>query len=318
MKTNELTFENWLAGKFDLDGIYSLTDHKTKDLPPKVSLQSIHSEELHKIQEEQQKIFDRLVKKLSTELIDDFNERYIKSPSPHTTLRLQANFIVATIRGKKYKINPLEYVIKHTGQIIPNIYYAQLQNYVNLRLKGNSFLPSFIPSPNSNYIDLQKVILPEVYVESLVNLYIHLSKYDKSIDPLRLFKEDYRILYHDEPYNEAPEIFTSGYALQLFYNLEEVLITQPPKPGDYKLIFNTLKHELTNGLHKHVSLAAFFEFVNEVNGFHLNPTSNRPSQIALKKSILSFFLRSYFRSITDKPLVLIEVIVDKVIEQKMV
>lgn len=318
MKTNELTFENWLAGKFDLDGIYSLTDHKTKDLPPKVSLQSIHSEELHKIQEEQQKIFDRLVKKLSTQFIDDFKERYIKSPAPQTTLRLQANFIVGTIRGKKHKINPLEYVIKQTGHIIPNDYYAHLQNFVNLRLKGNSFQPSFIPSPNSKYIDLQKVILPEVYVESLINLYIHLSKYDKSIDPLRLFKEDYRILYHDEPYNEAPEIFTSGYALQLFYNLEEVLITEQPKPGDYKLIFNTLKHELTNGLQKHVSLAAFFEFVNEVNGFHLNPISNRPSQIELKKNILRFFLLRYFNSLLDKPQNEIRAITEKVIEQKIV
>lgn len=316
MESKQLTYQNWLKGQFELSTVYALIDPGNENTIPKIYPSNIQPEEISKINKKQEEIFEKLIKEYSASLIADFNARYTTSPSPKTTLKIQVNAIIALVRGQKQKFSPDDIIIEKTGQLIPKIFAVHFQNYVNQKLNGIAITPHFIPSPNSKLFDHSKYILPEVYFESMVALYMHLSKFDQTIDPAALFRDGYKDLFKDEPYNDTPEIFISGYGLQLFHQLEEMLIVQPDKPGDYVLIHRMLIHKETQAIKSNVSLEKFFEYVNAIGGINLNPSSNRPSNSELKKNILRYFLRRYLYKTRTHDTKEIERLVEKVIEQK--
>ncbi len=316
MTTKEHTYKNWLAGKFELSTVYAIVDPQVKELPPLVNPLNIQDQELSKIRVKQQEIFESRIDALKTILIKSFNERYTTSPFPQTTLKLQVNEIIATVRGQKMKFNSEDFIVERTGQLIPKRFYLNFQNYMNQKLNGIEIIPNFIPSPNSVLFNDRKYLLPEVYIESLIKLYEHLSKFDDSIDATRLFKDPYKSLFADEPYNDEPGIFVSGYGLQLFHQIEEALIIPPGNPGEYALIHRMLIHCQTNAIKPEVSLVKLFEYIKRTNGLDLNPRSNKPAVTDLKKNILRFFLRRYFYKTRSHDKREIEELVYKVIEQK--
>lgn len=316
MVSKQLTYKNWLEGEFELSTVYSIIDSGCKNSIPSIDPKSIQPEEISKINKKQAAIFKTRIKEYSSQLITDFNTRYTTSFSPSTTLKIQVNAIIALVRGQKQKFSPDDIIIEKTGQLIPKIFAVHFQNYVNQKLNGIAITPHFIPSPNSKIFNHSKYILPEVYFESMVALYMHLSKFDQTIDPKALFQDGYKGLFQDEPFNDAPEIFTSGYGLQLFHHLEEALIVQPDKPGDYALIHRMLIHKEAHAIKPNVSLEKFFEYVNTLREIKLNPSSNRSSSSELKKNIIRFFLRRYFYKTRTNNKKEIEQLVEKVIEQK--
>lgn len=316
MESKQLTYQNWLKGEFELSAVYSIVESGHEYSIPKIDPRSIQPGEIRKINKKQEEIFEKLIKEYSALLISDFNTRYTKSPSPKTALRIQVNEIIATIRGNKRKFSEFDMIIEKTGQLIHKSFATNFQNYVNRKLKGIHSAPDFVPSPNSKLFNQGKYMLPEVYVESLIALYVHLSKFDQTIDPTTLFQEEYKSLFADEPYNYFPEIFISGYGLKLFNQLEEALIVQPVKPGDYALIHKTLIHKETEAIQSNVSLEKFFDYVHTIHGTKLNPNSNKSSTSELKKNIIRFFLRRYFNKTRTNNKKEIERLVEKVIEQK--
>ncbi|PHR46512.1 MAG: hypothetical protein COA32_10230 [Fluviicola sp.] len=320
MKTNELTYENWIEGKFELNSVYRKPDESQKDLPYKASPKSILEDELKKINLEQSKLFDTLVnvKETSSKLIDDFNKRFTESKFPESTLKIESNRIIAYLRGKRYNYSKEEVLIEKIGESLPKSYDLNHHNYINRRMKGFPKVFSFVPSPNSKYFNHKHYILPEVYGESLINLYEHISKFDNSIDPLRLFTDPYRSLFKDEPHNDFPDVFSSGYAYSLFIDLEEALIipSETPKPGDYGLIYKMLVHDTAGAIKNDISLEKFYKFLNRVRDYKLNPTSRKPSFLELKLNIVSFFLREYFRQTRTINKDEIDQLVKHVIEQK--
>lgn len=316
MKSKQLTYKNWLEGEFEFSFVYSPEHSDSDNSIPRIDPNSIQPEEISQINKKQAEIFETLIKEYSSQLITDFNTRYTTSCSPSATLKIQVNQIIATVRGKKQKFSGDNIIIEKTGQLIPKSFAKNFQNYVNKKLNGIEIIPHFIPSPNSKLFNHGKYMLPEVYMESMIALYMHLSKFDQTIDPKALFQDGYKGLFQDEPYNDTPEIFTSGYGLQLFHHLQEALIVQPDKPGDYALIHRMLIHKEAHAIKPNVSLEKFFEYVNTLREIKLNPSSNRSSTSELKKNILRFFLRKYFNKTRTNKTKEIEQLVEKVIEQK--
>lgn len=316
MTNNNYTYKNWLEGKFELTDVYIIKDVDANNKLPRVNPLSIQDDELAKINCKQQELFESLISEYKNKLIKDFNKRYTESSFPKQTLKIQVNDIIAIVRGQKQKFNNEDYIVEKTGQLIPKSFLVSFQNYMNLKLKGLEKTPNFIPSPNSKLFNYSKYILPEVYLESMIMLYKHLSKFDSSIDPSRLFQDPYRSLYDEEPFNESPDVFVSGYGLHLFRQIEEALIILPARPGDYVLIHKMLIHSLTNAIKSDVSLEKFFKYVNSVNGISLKPSSNKPSTSELKKNIICFFLRRYFYKTQSHSRTEIENFVKKVIDQK--
>jgi len=317
MNTIDLTSENWLQGKFELKYTLAIFDSNEMNLPPIVDPSSIQKEELTKIHVLQKEIFQKQIEAYTNILITDFNDRYTKSAFPQTTLQMRANEIVATVRGQKMRFGKDDYVVERTGQLISKSFYVNFQNYVNRKLKVEKIDPSFIPSPNSKYFDENKYILPEVYVESLIKLYEHLSKFDETIDPLRLFQDPYKSMYADEPHNDAPDIFTSGYGQLLFCQLEEAIIdASNPKPGDYVFIFKMLGHKEINAFKKGVSVESLFDYINKLNGFKLKRVSNRAADSNLRKNIMRYFLRRHLYKTQSNERNQVENLVGKVIERK--
>ena len=316
MENNQLTFNNWLKGEFELSTVYSIIESGCENSIPKIDPRNIQPDEVCKIYKKQEEIFERLIKEYSSLLISDFNVRYTTSPAPQTTLKLQVNDIIATIRGKKRKFSEFDLIIEKTGQLIRKSFATNFQNYVNRKLKGIHYPPVFIPSPNSKLFDQGKYMLPEVYVESLVKLYTHLSKFDNTLDHQSLFKDEYLDLFADDPFNDSPEIFISGHGLKLFHQLDEALIVQPYMPGDYALIHRMLIHKEAKAIKSNVSLEKFFDYVNTIHAIKLNPKSNKSSYYELKKNIIRFFLRRYFYKTRTHDSKEIELLVKKVVEQK--
>lgn len=316
MESKQLTYQNWLKGEFELSTVYSIIDPGGENEIPTIDPKSIQTEEINQINKKQEEIFKTRIKEYSSQLITDFNTRYTTSFSPSATLKIQVNAIIATVRGQKQKFSGDDIIIEKTGLLIPKSFAQNFQNYVNQKLNGSEIIPHFIPSPNSKLFNHGKYMLPEVYMESMVALYMHLSKFDQTIDPAALFQDGYKGLFRDEPFNDAPEIFISGYGLQLFHHLEEALIVQPDKPGDYVLLHKMLVHKETQALKSNVSLEKFFEYVNQINEIKLKPSSNRPSTSELKKNIIRYFLRRYFYNTRMHDTKKIELLVEKVIEQK--
>lgn len=319
MKTKDLTYQNWLEGKFELNSVYQIINQDQEDLPHITSPQSIHQDQLIKINQEQSKLFDTLVKEITSKFIDDFNKRFTEGKFPETILRIESNRIIAYLRGKRYKYSNEEVLIEKIGEFLPKEYDMNHHNYINRRMKGFPKLFSFVPSPNSKYFDHKHYILPEVYAESLINLYEHLSKFDNSIDPIRLFTDPYRGLFKDEPHNEFPDIFSSGYAYSLFIDIEEALImpSQTPKPGDYGLIYRMLVHDTAGAIKNSISLEEFYHFLNKTRNYNLNITSRKPSFLELKLNIVRFFLREYFRETRTINENEVDQLVKNVIEQKV-
>lgn len=319
MKTKDLTYQNWLEGKFELNSVYQIINQDQEDLPHITSPQSIHQDQLIKINQEQSKLFDTLVKEITSKFIDDFNKRFTEGKFPETILRIESNRIIAYLRGKRYKYSNEEVLIEKIGEFLPKEYDMNHHNYINRRMKGFPKLFSFVPSPNSKYFDHKYYILPEVYAESLINLYEHLSKFDNSIDPIRLFTDPYRGLFKDEPHNEFPDIFSSGYAYSLFIDIEEALImpSQTPKPGDYGLIYRMLVHDTAGAIKNSISLEEFYHFLYKTRNYNLNITSRKPSFLELKLNIVRFFLREYFRETRTINENEVDQLVKNVIEQKV-
>jgi hypothetical protein len=127
-----------------------------------------------------------------------------------------------------------------------------------------------------------------------MKLYAHLAKHDKSIDPARLFLDPYKLMYTNEPNNDYPEIFITGWAQTLFLNAEELIISNSSTRGDYNYIFQMLNHQSVNAIHENVSLKKFIEFINETRNIELNLKSNKPSTSAIKENAMKYLLRRYF------------------------
>jgi hypothetical protein len=318
MKTKDLTYENWLQGKFELNTVSRITNESQKDLPLLLNPKDIDEDQLKRINDKQSRLFDTLVKETASKFIDDFNKRFTESKFPETTLRIESNRIIAYIRGKRHNYSKEEVLIEKIGEFISKKYNVNHHNYINRRMKDYPKVFSFVPGPNSDYFDHKRYILPEVYAESLINLYEHISKFDNSIDPMSLFTNPYKSLFKDEPYNDFPDIFSSGYAFSLFIDLEEAIIipSQTPKPGDYGLIYKMLVHDTAGAIRKNISYEKFFTFLREFRDHKLNPKSNRPSQNALKLNIVQYFLRRYFYQTRTIELNKIDELVQHVIEQK--
>lgn len=318
MKTKDLIYENWLEGKFELNNVYQLKNGESDYLPPTVNPSSLSQDQLDLINQEQSRLFHSLVVKQSKILIDDFNTRYTSSEFPKTTLYIEADRIVSFIRGEREKYYSDDLVIEKIGELVKPNYNLNFDKYVNQLLRGIEPIPNFVPGPNSGYYDHKTYVLPEVYTKSLVNLYAHLSKFDSSIDPKRLFTDPYKGLFHDEPVNSFPNVFSSGYSYHLFINIEEIIIVpeERPKSGDYNLIYKVLDHPLVNGFLKGVSFLDFINFINKSKNINLTSSSNKPAHQKLKKNIIRFFLRDFFYNIKAVEPEKIDGLVYKVIEQK--
>lgn len=325
MKTKDLTYENWLEGKFELDSVYRITDFRPpkkpmaeSELPPVVSEDKVGELELQKIKEEQSELFKSMVDELSQKFIDDFNERYTRSEYPRETLRIEANKIIATLRGKKLQISSEECQVEKTGQLMAFKFAKNLEYYVNGLLRGEPKSTKFVASPNSFYFNSSKAVYPQVFAESLVRLYGYLNKYNDSIDVIQLYKDEIQMFYKDIPYNPHESIFTSGFGYHLFVNLEEILGLPDidNKPGDYVMIFKMLSHPVANAIHNGLSLKEYFDFINKTRKIDLNPKSNRASSSLLKDNILKYFLIRYFyqtKTILDDE---VYELVDRVLQQK--
>ena len=160
MTSKDYTFENWLDGKFELSTVYNITDVASMDMVPRVNPLSILDDELAKISGKQLELFESLINDYKAKLIKDFNERYTESSFPKQTLRIQANDIIAILRGQKQKFSNEDFIAEKTGQLIPKSFLVNFQNYVNLKLKGVKITANFIPSPNSKLFNHNKYILP--------------------------------------------------------------------------------------------------------------------------------------------------------------
>ena len=294
MKKLDLTFENWWNGKIELKETYKYFDPIKKNLETiQSSILSFPEKEVEKIQLKQEELFKLYVIELTNRFIQDFNKRFTNAPSPRDMLFLEANRIAGVIRGG-YTKHGTDFIYFHYADlIIPKGAISNFQNYLNNRLKGEETKPSSVPSPNSLFYDKNNLI-PEVYIESLINVYIHLGKFESSIQVKQLFSAPFRMIYGNEPENPSPEIFTSGWGYRAFLWAEELVTQDNTKnPGDYALILQVLKHENVEAIFSTITHEKFIDFISLARKVKFNVKSFKAAKPIWKKNALKFVLRRY-------------------------
>lgn len=312
----ELNYENWFSGKIELESTYKYFLSDDPNLTSKiVSLESIPDDEVSKIREHQKVLFYEHVEKLFQKFSIDFNLRYFNSPDPKSTLKVEARRIVGIVRGSRSKLDADNIIFNHADMIIPKDAEKHFQNYLNRRIQGSAINSDFMPSPNSQYYSTDNHI-PEVFVESLIAHYLHLQKFDESISELALFHEPFHALYSNEPKNESPEIFTSGWAFIAFKRCEELIVLDNSIPGDYLFIFQTLSHKKIGAIHDRINQNVFNSFLEKSYGLKLNKTTLKPSSTKSKFASMKYVLRRYLFSVTDIPKAEMENIIQRVLEKK--
>jgi len=317
MKKPDLNFENWWNGKIELKETYKYFDPNKNNLEEiQFSILSFPDNEAEKIKLKQEELFNLHVTDLTNRLIQDFNSRFTNAPSPLDMIHLEANRIAGVIRGG-YVQQGTDYIYFHYANlVIPKGAISNFQNYLNSRLEGPETKPSSIPSPNSSFYN-KKNLIPEVYIESLINVYIHLGKFDPTIQVKKLFVAPFKMIYGNEPNNPDPEIFTNGWGYRAFLWCEELIIqNNNSRTGDYARIFQVLKHNNINAIISTVTPNKFVDFIFETRKITLKVKSMRPSISSLKENVLKFVLRRYLIQLEIVKPENVEKYIQRVIDQK--
>ncbi|MDG1776066.1 MAG: hypothetical protein P8H33_01620 [Crocinitomicaceae bacterium] len=231
-------------------------------------------------------------------------------------IHLEATRIVGVIKGGHIK-QGTDYIYFHYANlVIPKDALSNFQNYLNSRLEGRETKPSSVPSPNSPFYDKGHLI-PEVYVESLIKVYMHLGKFDTSIQLKKLFSAPFKMIYGREPKNPNSDIFTSGWGYRAFSWCEELIIQKNNSiTGDYAHILKVLKHDGVNAILKKVTHNDFIAFINKSRKLNLNTKTSKPSTHALKENSFKYVLRRYLLHLEIVDQENVDEYVRRVIEQK--
>tara|TARA_B110000285_G_scaffold226813_1_gene287129 strand:+ start:101 stop:1060 length:960 start_codon:yes stop_codon:yes gene_type:complete len=317
MKKLDLTFENWWNGDIELTETYKYFDSIKKNLDViQFSILSFPDNEAEKIKLKQEELFKLYVTDLTNLWIQDFNKRFTNAPSPLDMLHLEANRIAGVIRGGHTKQGTDFIYFHYANLVIPKDAIPSFQNYLNNRLEEREIKTISVPSPNSLFYD-KKNLIPEVYVESLINVYLHLGKFDSSIQLKKLFKAPFKMIYGDEPKNPYPKIFTSGWGYRAFLWAEELVTQDNTKnPGDYALILQVLKHENVEAIFSTITHEKFIDFISVARNVKFKVKSFRAAKPKWKKNSLKFVLRRYLIQLEIIDRKDIEDYIQRVIDQK--
>lgn len=310
----KLTFENWLKGEIELVETTKNYDSKKNLNPTFHSINSFPLNEVKKIKKKQEELFKESVANYSEKLILDFNERYVHSDQPMLVLKKEAKRIVGIIRGAWLNDEKLgDSIYSPAGDLfMDKNSYADIQNYINRKLLGKPNDLTIVPSPKSAYFE-QGTILPQVFFESLYEVFRHLAKFDPKLKVESLYNDDFSKLVSTEPFNKHPKIFTSGYSYNAFLMAVEIIVLKKSEVGDHLFIFDVLNKHKVDGIMEKVSRERYITFLNEEYNLELNENNNKSSDSPSKKKAMAFVLKIYFQRIKKFPLNKIDSEIQKII-----
>ncbi|MBK7307763.1 MAG: hypothetical protein IPI88_12510 [Chitinophagaceae bacterium] len=268
-------------------------EENKKEIPPRVSWDDIKQTDVPKIREKQRGIFKAEVSKKIKFWKEDFAKRYKNSKA--TTLLLNRELL----KFEHIVYSPMPYTndshILYRGIILTIESLSTIKNYIdNTKVNGATIEFDFIHSPNFLFQDKTE-IPPQVYAECCW-LYVRWLKLN-----FKQKKQKRKALpsavVNNAPSNPFPNIFTNGYAYDMFLELQKLTVSKKTMVADYAFIFHQMKSNTLKAIHPNLSHRSFIKFLSDNKYADLDVTKLPFKNPRKKQPTFSSLLEKYKDSI---------------------
>ncbi len=310
---NKYTYSDWWDGKICLFNAMVVYDEKDKnELPPRVLWDEIKPIDVPKIKKKQREIFNTGVSDKISIWKADFTKRY--KGSMMTTLLLNREL-------KKFEsimFEPMPYSpdlqILYKEIIFSPHSLSEIKNYIDkTKINGATAEFDFIHSPNFPFQN--KDIPPQIYAEccwlyvNWLKVFSNQKEHTNEPEvpqtalvieaPSTTFGNDApsTALGNDAPSNPFPNIFTNGYAYDMFLELQKLTVSEKTMVADYAFIFHQMKSNTLKAIHPNLSHRSFIKFLSDNKCADLDVTKLPFKNPRKKQPTFSSLLEKYKDSI---------------------
>lgn len=185
--------------------------------------------------------------------------------------------------------------ILYRGIILTIESLSTIKNYIdNTKVNGATIEFDFIHSPNFLFQDKTE-IPPQVYAECCW-LYVRWLKLN-----FKQKKQKRKALpsavVNNAPSNPFPNIFTNGYAYDMFLELQKLTVSEKTMVADYAFIFHQMKSNTLKAIHPNLSHRSFIKFLSDNKYADLDVTKLPFKNPRKKQPTFSSLLEKYKDSI---------------------
>lgn len=289
--TKKYSYKDWWNGEIYL--LYAtifFTEKNKNNIPPRVSWDQIRQTDILKIKDKQKDIFNTTVTKLVKDWKEDFAKRYKNSKATNLLL----NYELLKFENILYGPSTNGHLFSHREILITIESLSTIRNFIyDTKVNGVALKFDFIHSPNFLFQEKTQ-IPPEIYAECcwlfVKWLETHLKgkkRKPKASDLTSQKTKDntsIKAIATSEsiPKNPFPDIFTNGYAFNLFLALHKLTVSKKTMAADYGFIFHQLKINSLKAIHSGLPHKTFIKFLSDNNYAELE-TSKLPYKNQLRK-----------------------------------